>query len=337
MPNQPKELQKTENEKVDLEQVSENSSFDVSLKILAGGGAVVTILTGVVKLFGFIYLPLDVIGMLGALVFVLAGLTLYFVSLRPRNKRLIDENKSLKAEMEIPLSKNPEFIGVIENLNEEHQREIETLEQTHKEQIYGHRARISEDKREAETQIAERETKLRANQWLIDLAETQRKNIDDYIELELFCFCRIATETVPTAIFAIQVRNKSIFDVELENKIDGEIHFYLLELEGNKRFNPQTTRTISTSSRQEMTLEVKLTKEDLEYIDITLKDFNKTPQQITFEQMLEIDKLEFIIKGANDDLGIEPKQLKIKTYPGKRFKVVNCDKYRQEIEKFSQY
>jgi hypothetical protein len=289
--------------------------------------------------------------LLSLLAVFLVTLSLNFIDLwRNRRKKLpinTDDNAP-KDNLD-----NPKTNEVIEDLRIEVQT-LKYLDETNKAEIERltadcedkQRDIISFQKRhEADIQILKsdlniRDKKLSENQLPIVLAEVQRNNINDYVILESFYFCRIDTHRLPKGIFVMRIRNNSIFTVELEKEINGEIWFDNLELQGKKRFGHLSPRSVKALDFEEITLEVQISTDELKYMNERLAVLNENlplVSQFNYEKLFRIDDLEFTIKGVKDDFCIISKKLKIKQPNGRLFKVINRDNYTKALESFEQF
>ncbi|HEX8247399.1 MAG TPA: hypothetical protein VF599_04380, partial [Pyrinomonadaceae bacterium] len=220
MPNQSTELQTTDKEKTALERLSDNPVFKVAFIILGGVGAMTTILTGIEKfilpLFRlpiFTYLP-DWAGILGAVLFVIAGLILYLVSIRPKIKRLSAENQSLKVELDTnktalekhqkEIDRQQELRTRAEQMNKDdktaiqnlHNRETECLKEKHKEKLNALQKQHEEEQSQKEAVLSE-------TNFLTDRVRTERVDINNYVELSNCVIEKFVDGEVPIIIFGV--------------------------------------------------------------------------------------------------------------------------------------
>jgi hypothetical protein len=375
MSDELKDLQKTENEKSRLLDVPSHPNFEPTLKLVQLGVLIMTafgLLAAFLAWFaGFsywLYIPI------GALVFCLLGVGWHFLVLRPKNRQLEAKISVLQeTEEESALLDSEDVQIALSMATALHQKEIDAMqieydvlrdkydaqtksfvglqEELGKEKLYnlGHQDTIKQKESDIEQykkMFDEKKEIIDDNQLPITLAQVQRDNIDAYVILESFFFCRISTETVPRGIFVLKIRNNSMFSVELDKDVKGEIWFDNLELEGNKRFNRHSSPTIRALKVEEITLEIQITSDELNYMDKQLATFNKTLpsfNQFGYENLFRIDDLIFTIKDVRDEkdvkeeLLVTSKPLKIKQDSGRVFKVVNRDKYSKATAPFEQF
>ncbi len=250
------ELMTTEKVVPPLVRVAEHPTVK-SLHVLAGiGGAVLAFLVVLVGVFGWLFrvAPFVLTGM----VCVLAWLIFCYFWMIPKIKRLIAENKTLKElstnsprlngeletanrEITILTVENSALKGEIAQTKEDYEydsrrfqalyEETETLKAAHQE-------KLEWNQKVHEGDIRERDAFLQKFEFLVETVSRQREEIDAYVELERFFYCRIDTGTVPTLILAAEIRNRSFFFVELDNSVSGSLQFDDLPLLGDKRFNP---------------------------------------------------------------------------------------------------
>lgn len=342
MSNETKSLQKIERKDNVATKLSAEITVKSVMEIIGYGGGVMTLLaTFLTIIIGFfIGLPVYFYIPLGAIVFFLVALSFYLFSYRPKIKVLNLQIESLTAKQEEEKA--------IDALKKEHQRQIETLVETHQEainrekELYQSLQKSNKDEREFyqkqygldiqntkvqyEQAIAQKDAVLLENQSLIDLAKEQKANIENYVVLKKFFFCYISTETVPTAYFALEIRNNSYFDVELDDNIGNLMEFEMLRLRGVKFFHSTTPRIIRSISTERITFAQQLSGEDMKFIE----DFTKKRPDMQKEHLFRVNKLEFTIKGVNGDSQITARKLKIRD----GFRVIDREKYDEAQEQF---
>lgn len=306
-----------ESEKVFLERLSENRSFEIALKILAGVGAMVTILTGIAKIFGFIVAYLPLISVLGALVFVVSGLAYYFLSLRPKYNLLKAEIESLQeAKVEPALLENTEDKKALESLETKYQAEIEGLNVKFQQ-------KLDWIKLNHENDIRTRDVLLDEINFLIPITREQKENIDKFVFLHKFFFNSIEEISIPSLVFTFQIFNKSVFDLTLENKIGGHIRFKdQVLLEESRFFEPP--ETIQRAGFRWFTFECRLKGSEFDFIK------GKADKNEITERDFYIRDLVFIVKGTDKFPFIEPQQVRIEPY----LKVLNYKDYKKALKPF---
>ena len=228
----------------------------------------VTILTGIVYVISFVYslsvfayLPL--ISVVGALVCVISGLAYYFISLRPRNKRLAAENESLKTELE--------------PLKTEHQKQLDALKEGSENETETIKASLSDTLTNVQTAVKindERIAKLNEIGWLIELAEKQAKTISTYVIAEEVKYSNHDFEgrSHYKVIFVIRVSNKSVFNIAFENSIGGWLKFNHEPFLGEKRF-AETPPTIKPFETGFIRIEQRLSSTEVEMLERAMQKY----------------------------------------------------------------
>ena len=247
-------------------------------------------------------------------------------SLKEKHEKELNKQKELYQRLQTENKDEKEFYenqhkAIKQQLETNYQNELETLKNEHKKEIFAWRTH----EKNMQSVADDFESTLMQYSWLIELAKKQRQRIDDYVILERFYFCRIATDTIPTAIFVAEIRNYSLFDVELENTIGGHIEFDNLELGGRMRFNPNSSLKIASTLSNRITIEVRISNEEKAFIDGFCEK-----HKIPIEQGFIISGLILTIKGSDNAWQVKPKQLKIRN----SLKVINSDEYTKALEKF---
>lgn len=122
------------------------------------------------------------------------------------------------------------------------------------------RTQIERQQRDSETQhvrLSVREGLLEQFKWLHEMAEEQAKDIGRYVVVERVRFCyHEFIAPIPYLIFAVDVRNKSVFDITIEDEVKGHITIAGERLHGEKELihNPK----IPPSGKGSLTLKQRL-------------------------------------------------------------------------------
>lgn len=93
--------------------------------------------------------------------------------------------------------------------------------------------------------------------WLHEMADEQAKDISSYVVVERVRFCyHDMNAPIPFLIFAVDVHNKSVFDINIENGMDENIKIAGERLLGEKELinNPK----ISPSGKESLTIKQRL-------------------------------------------------------------------------------
>jgi hypothetical protein len=148
---------------------------------------------------------------------------------------------------------------------------------------------------------------LKEVDFLIGRVRSERQNISDYVELEDFGIEGFQNEGVPVVTFHCLIRNKSVFDITLDGKIEGYIKIRGIALRGEKGL--VSHYEVAKSANQKWFLiENSLMPETFDAItklkDLKLEDFDLT-------------HLELTIKGTDKFPQVEPQKLKIDRFPEK--------------------
>lgn len=84
--------------------------------------------------------------------------------------------------------------------------------------------------------IDQREASISEVIFLRDRVRKEQEDINDCVTLEKFLLDYTKDEPIPLIIFTFLIKNNSVFDVTLENKIDGYIEFLGMVLSDEKSF-----------------------------------------------------------------------------------------------------
>lgn len=310
MSNQSTELQKKEETKQSFIEKTASDTISKTISTLVAGGIITVLSILVAIIYGlpyYLYLPL------GALVFFLVALGWYVISFRPTNKRLIAEIESLKNgkeahsnEKETPLLENPEDKKEITRLSKELEEE-KTLRQRAEEK----NKRDNKSTQESHNRELEwRDEKLNKNQWLFSLAEYQAHNIEECVVVAspYVKHTQLSTQQGFTEIsFIMRVSNKSVYDIMLEGKTDGEIFFNTMCLHHDNRIE-SPLQIIKPNTEVEVEISQRLSKLEVEGIKEAKEQYKKDKK---VEPTFYFDKLKITIKGSERFPQIKPRPLVI--------------------------
>jgi len=110
--------------------------------------------------------------------------------------------------------------------------------------------------------ISSRDAELAQYAWLHDMADIQAQDIVSYVVVEQVRFCyHDLTAPIPFIIFGVDIHNKSVFDVTIENTIEGYIELAGERLLGDKELihNPK----ISPSGKESLTIKQRLSSVEI--------------------------------------------------------------------------
>ena len=211
---------------------------------------------------------------------------------------------------------------------EELEHEKTALEKARDGAIKAHeeaRGEIERLQRQAETQsvqISVREGLLEKYKWLHERADTQSKDISNYIELVEIRWCYEELDTGLTrTVFALDIFNKSVFGITIEKEVGGLIYFAGTDLLEKKSILNDPVRCKS-ASKASITIEQRLSPSEVHLIktsDRRMDGFN-------------IEHLVITIKG-NEGFPLQPQRLQI-TQRGSilRSNQSTTEKLNEEIE-----
>jgi hypothetical protein len=103
--------------------------------------------------------------------------------------------------------------------------------------------------------------------WLHEMAETQAKDIGRYVVVERVRFCyHEFIAPIPYLIFAVYIRNKSVFDITIEDEVNGHITIAGERLLGEKELihNPK----ISPSGEVSLTMKQRLNPTEVNLVAV---------------------------------------------------------------------
>jgi len=215
------------------------------------------------------------IGFFSALVLTIA-VTLALKSIWPRHAELSADQKT------------------IDDLNAEHGRAVEGLN-TQIEELKRDKAALTTDLEEEtkkyESELSQKEalservtswqnqwnTHLFTHNWLFAKLEAQGKSIDSHVEVEKVYFCYQELQTpMLKSVFGIDFRNKSVFDISIDEIAEGHIEFEGVVLEA-KPIIISPSGTIGTGGKGIITIEQRLSRAEADFIaskDMKSAQFN---------------------------------------------------------------
>ena len=96
--------------------------------------------------------------------------------------------------------------------------------------------------------------------WLHEMADEQAKDVSHYLEVSVHICYHKADDHLPRIVFAVNIYNKSVFSIAIEDAMGGNIEVGGHRLFGGKQFLYKPK--ISPSSENSLTLEQRLTPEE---------------------------------------------------------------------------
>ncbi len=106
------------------------------------------------------------------------------------------------------------------------------------------------------------ESRLGAHKWLHEMAQIQAHDIGSYVKVEKVYFCyHKLKDTIPLIIFGVDIYNKSVFNIVIEDVVEGHIEIAGKPLLRDKRLI-YNQGIISSSSKGTLTIEQRLSPEE---------------------------------------------------------------------------
>src|SRR5947209_6048827 len=158
-----------------------------------------------------------------------------------------------------PSDEHPQTDADVKKIREsitELEEEKASLERKHKETVMGYERGYDDLKRDYD-KLKKRLEDWEKYDWLVSLATVQANDIEDYVVVEQIRFCyHDFTAPIPFLIFGVDIRNKSVFDITIENVIEGHIRLAGEYLRAEKELihNPK----ISPSGKESLTIKQRL-------------------------------------------------------------------------------
>jgi hypothetical protein len=148
-----------------------------------------------------------------------------------------------------------------------------------------------------ERELSELKTRYKR---LHEMADTQSKNISDYVVVEdaYFCYQQL-TKPMLKSVLGLDILNRSVFSITVEETTEGYIDFEGTRLKGQILL--VSSRTVPPASNASITIEQRLHREEADLIAST------NPKGGTFY----LDRLVITIKGGEGCPQVEPQPLSI--------------------------
>jgi hypothetical protein len=143
--------------------------------------------------------------------------------------------------------------------------------------------------------------------WLYAIANEQSWDISDYVVVEKVYFCyHKLTDPIPLIVFGVDIFNKSVFNITIEDAMQGEIGIAGKPLLRDKRviYNPK----ISPISKASLTIEQRLSPEEADLIAKCDND--------VFGSFFYFDKLIIMIGGGTQFPHFERRRLTLPNFIG---------------------
>lgn len=149
-----------------------------------------------------------------------------------------------------------------------------------------------------------------ADEWLHKLAELQRTNISAFVSIVECTFeSERLDQAVPYVAFGFQIRNGSVFWINIEDAVEGFIEFSHPQLDHDHRFGGQCFVTANLAkdclpgNTARFVVEQRLSKEEAHMI---------TESQGTENAQFQFDRLLVTIAGADSSKRVEAKSFPIR-------------------------
>lgn len=286
------------------------TKFTIKACLYLFGGAAMT--TSFFAAF-FIYFSGVSLNWLIVICLFLVSFTLLFIGFVSGISTTDSKTANTKTEPETDKSENEtktidaftaEHLKEIENLKSEFQQKLEYIKLNH------------------ESDIRQRDTLLNEVDFLLGIVREQKENIDDYVKLDKFFWKPINNdEPIPHIIFEFHLQNNSVFDVMLNDEIEGYVKFRGQILQGDKRFYGELEK-IELGGHDWFRFKYRLSREELDFIshngEILGSDF-------------DISNLVLMIKGSPKFPQVASKPVKISSLS----KVWNYKEYEKAIEPYT--
>lgn len=187
------------------------------------------------------------------------------------------------------------------------EQRIENLQRDHEEEIRGYIRGFDSLKSKHDALKAQLENWAEYD-WLVSIATVQANDIGDYVIVEKVYFCyHKLTDDIPIIVFGVDIFNKSVFDITIEDAIRGHIEIAGKPLLRDKRFIHNPSK-ISPMSKGELTIEHRLSPEEVALIAKRDKD--------VFGSFFYFDKLIVMIGSGKQVPSFERTQLKLPQFLG---------------------
>ena len=125
--------------------------------------------------------------------------------------------------------------------------------------------------------------------WLHEMAEKQAKDISEYLIVKVY-FCYYSEGNhLPRVVFGVDIYNKSVFDLAIEDAMNGHIEVEGHALQGSKQYLHRVEK-ISPSSEGSLTIEQRLLPDEVALV--------KEPLKTVFGAYFYFNKLDIKVKSA---------------------------------------
>lgn len=319
------EQQETEKEPKGLASLSDNAHFNLVIKVLAGVAAIVTIATGVSRLFGEnsnipFYEYLGTISVVSSMVFTVAGLLLYFIFIGPRNRRLKAENESLKQSPTAAqnyrtiVEKNLEIQGLESELSTQREKadKYKSLYERCQQSNENDKAQYKKDindlsdahKRDIHTMGAI----IDQHRWLIERAHVERLQFPQCVSVEKFDYIG-PLQKMPGLCFLLKVRNNSVFDLVIAETVEGYLQYHGEKWTGT-RVTVGNDIGLPASGVQEFGIQYNLNQPDLDYFLANQHKWKDGSEMLAFVT----ENLRLMVRGARDKDQILPTPINLQDW-----------------------
>lgn len=208
-----------------------------------------------------------------------------------------------KSRRKSPAAPIEELAGRIREL----EGEKALLEQKHKDAVMGYERGYDGLEREY-NKLKKQLADWQRYDWLASLATVHSNDISDYVVVERLYFCyHELTDALPLIVFGVDIFNKSVFNITIENSINGHIEIAGKPLLRDKRFTYNPSK-ISPVSEGKLTIEHRLSLEEAALIAKCDKD--------EFGSFFYFDRLIVMIGNGTQFPRFERTQLKLPKFLG---------------------
>lgn len=241
----------------------------ISTQILQGVPSMMAFATALLAYFQN-GVPIYAVILIGVFAFSLLSFAWYFLTRRRilANRARMEESQPSTDEIEREVEKAKEA------LNAQYQSEIKTLKkelgdarEDYADEIEGRKRAFTDLQRKYDTLLEQNKglhAELAKLTWLYNLATKQAEDISSYVVAQVrYCYYE-ANAPIPHVILAVDIHNKSVFDIAIEDAIVGHIQLGGERLRGEKELihNPR----IPPSGEGSLTLKQRLTPEEVNLV-----------------------------------------------------------------------
>ncbi len=164
------------------------------------------------------------------------------------------------------------------------------------------------------------EEKLEQYKLLLEKADEQREGIGEYVKLKetYFCYQHLAAPERLRSVFALDILNKSVFNITIEDAVEGYIKFEGIRLKENPRII-NTQIKAAPASEASITIEQPLTRAEADFIE---------SQNLQFAEF-DLENLIITITGSEPSEKVKSQPLEI-TH---KQRIVRVNKIRKDSDK----